>query len=595
MSELGNKTNEKSVKTESSLNNKFKDGTKKENKVTSEGQLPNESSSSSTPSTSGNEILHQPLQVTPSIATISCTVTNITPPLTSATIATTTTTGTTTITSTAATVAGPNSDPTIDCAGFSTQSLNVSSPNMVTTVGNVSSSRGRSLSALAPLRLTRSIQNSSWRENLSNNWSSVIQEFRPVFQAHNTNRAIIANLSNYRVPSSSSNFRYIDSPTSDTNQQYASDSYVINLDTSGASTVGTTAGTGIIPNHNYRISGRPSISESVRTDHHSHLGGNGSDGNDGGHHHYSHHSQTVRSDTEDSGADPGDVPAEADLSETLAQIPEAANLLNTLSKYVPYLCILLAKSCFDHLDGILVFFALFVTFYHANKVVRQEVTKQNQRRKLPLLRELLYIILVVAVVGFMLERNSIPISFLLAIPLNLPEPFTLKSLMFAIAINDLILKLITVAIKIMFTLLPPLWVDYKGRGRIYLMIESFSQLYRALVTTHPWLLFLLDSYEGTEKIMGVILSGAYIVAKGTDLLQRLKFVKQAFIKLLQKVSFGTVPTKEQIQDAGGICTICHDNFNSPVMLGKHVSLFTSIIHCHQFEHLANDLNLLSKS
>jgi hypothetical protein len=47
--------------------------------------------------------------------------------------------------------------------------------------------------------------------------------------------------------------------------------------------------------------------------------------------------------------------------------------------------------------------------------------------------------------------------------------------------------------------------------------------------------FLLDSYEGTEKIMGVLLSAAYMVAKGSDLLTRAKFCKRSFVKLLQKV------------------------------------------------------------
>lgn len=47
-------------------------------------------------------------------------------------------------------------------------------------------------------------------------------------------------------------------------------------------------------------------------------------------------------------------------------------------------------------------------------------------------------------------------------------------------------------------------------------------------------MYLLESYKGTEKIMGVILSAAYIVAKGSDLLQRVKFLKRSFIKFLQK-------------------------------------------------------------
>lgn len=48
------------------------------------------------------------------------------------------------------------------------------------------------------------------------------------------------------------------------------------------------------------------------------------------------------------------------------------------------------------------------------------------------------------------------------------------------------------------------------------------------------LMYLLESYKGTEKIMGVILSAAYIVAKGSDILQRVKFLKRSGIKFLQK-------------------------------------------------------------
>lgn len=47
-------------------------------------------------------------------------------------------------------------------------------------------------------------------------------------------------------------------------------------------------------------------------------------------------------------------------------------------------------------------------------------------------------------------------------------------------------------------------------------------------------MYLLESYKGTEKIMGVILSAAYIVAKGSDILQRVKFLKRSGIKFLQK-------------------------------------------------------------
>lgn len=42
--------------------------------------------------------------------------------------------------------------------------------------------------------------------------------------------------------------------------------------------------------------------------------------------------------------------------------------------------------------------------------------------------------------------------------------------------------------------------------------------------------------------MGVILSAAYIVAKGSDLLQRIRFLKRSFIKFLQKTVMQNIAT-----------------------------------------------------
>lgn len=277
----------------------------------------------------------------------------------------------------------------------------------------------------------------------------------------------------------------------------------------------------------------------------------------------------------------GDEATSADgNAENLAQIPEARALINTASRYFPYVCILFAKACYDHLDGILDIFALFIVFAHSNFTLKQEVTKQAQRRYLYLIRELIYIILVVTIIAFLLEKkdNSISLSLFFA-PINIPpesKELALKDLLFSVCITDLILKLVTVAIKILFTMLPRKAVEFKNRGRVYLLIEAFSQLYRALVPIQLWLSFLLESYKGTEKIMGVILSAAYIVAKGNDLLQRIKFLKRSFIKFLQKTSFGTTPTKEQVQASGGTCAICHDSYNDPVILNECSHIFCEL-------------------
>lgn len=152
--------------------------------------------------------------------------------------------------------------------------------------------------------------------------------------------------------------------------------------------------------------------------------------------------------------------------DNLAQMPEARALINTVSRYFPYVCILFAKSCYDHLDGILHIFALFIVFAHSNFTLKQEITKQAQRRFLYLIRELVYIILVITIIAFLLEKKENSTISLFFAPLNIPpekKELSLKDLLFSVIITDLILKLATVAVKIIFTMLPRRAVEFKNR------------------------------------------------------------------------------------------------------------------------------------
>lgn len=153
-------------------------------------------------------------------------------------------------------------------------------------------------------------------------------------------------------------------------------------------------------------------------------------------------------------------------ADNLAQMPEARALINTVSRYFPYVCILFAKSCYDHLDGILDIFALFIVFAHSNFTIKQEITRQAERRFLYLIRELIYIILVITIIAFLLEKKDNSTISLFFAPLNIPrekKELALKDLLFSVVITDLILKLVTVAIKILFTMLPRRAVEFKNR------------------------------------------------------------------------------------------------------------------------------------
>lgn len=73
------------------------------------------------------------------------------------------------------------------------------------------------------------------------------------------------------------------------------------------------------------------------------------------------------------------------------------------------------------------------------------------------------------------------------------------------------------------------------QGRIYLFMEGVSQLVRAVLPIMPWCVFLLNGYQGYDKVFGVFLVGAYIVAKGSDLMRTTALMKAGVVELFKIV------------------------------------------------------------
>ncbi|XP_012274662.1 RING finger and transmembrane domain-containing protein 2 isoform X5 [Orussus abietinus] len=108
-------------------------------------------------------------------------------------------------------------------------------------------------------------------------------------------------------------------------------------------------------------------------------------------------------------------------------------------------------------------------------------------------------------------------------------------------------------------------------GKYYLAVEAASQTCRCIAPIPSWVNYLSEPYKGFEVASGVSWSIMYIISKGGDLLPRLKLLRTAVWKLFQNVNLGVSPSVEQLEAAGGICTICHEEFSIPVRLCcKHI-------------------------
>ncbi|CAH2040782.1 unnamed protein product, partial [Iphiclides podalirius] len=247
------------------------------------------------------------------------------------------------------------------------------------------------------------------------------------------------------------------------------------------------------------------------------------------------------------------------------QVLDVRAALHFLIRYAPFYFILFIKLIYDSREGIFTFIILFCTFSHGNCLVRREHGKQMNRNILALFSELVFTGGCVAIVHFLFGHGKL-LPNVIMFP-GYTDPIDVWELLWLVVLTDLIVKIITVDVKILVTMMPACLLPFQKRGKVYLFTEAVSQLYRSLLTIQPWVFYLMQSYEGSEKMVGLFLTSVYVISKVVEVLVRLRLFKNATWTLLQSVSLGTKPTGEQLVSAGDSCPICHDDYTTPVRLG----------------------------
>ncbi|CAI6374630.1 unnamed protein product [Macrosiphum euphorbiae] len=243
---------------------------------------------------------------------------------------------------------------------------------------------------------------------------------------------------------------------------------------------------------------------------------------------------------------------------------EIVHILSEALKYIPFLLILISQAVFDHILDILLFLVLFFSFCFFNYMVKLEVAKQSHRSIGFLLFAICHMAMSVYIFYFSYTDMILHFGLIFIPPST--QSLTIINLLWSIAADDYILKLITIVFKITVIVIPIKVLPIIKRGKVYLFIEATSQLYRCCVPIQPWLYYMLESYEGPKKVIGVFLSVAYMASKATNLMGCVKLWWTALHKLLQNIVLGTTPSKEQLTIAGNNCPICHDVYATPVLL-----------------------------
>ncbi|XP_034484741.1 uncharacterized protein LOC117789735 [Drosophila innubila] len=297
-------------------------------------------------------------------------------------------------------------------------------------------------------------------------------------------------------------------------------------------------------------------------------------------------------------ADPAEQQNNADDDHIITDM--VVQILSHFVRYLPIICILLIKFVHDHWLGILDLLLLQTIMYNLNRSLRFQVAHLAQKNYAILLRDASLVVIVVTLRLFLASTPPDPLGLLvppstdykmasvshtgfeeIVVPSTLhssgvealkeadlvvPRVVPLGLLLYHIAVSDLLLKLLTILVKIGITMLPMHVIRLKVRARLYVLVEYISQFYRALTPITQWFLFFFESYSALEVISGGLLSSFYIGAKIFELLERGKSLKKAITTFRRNIDSERPPTKEELEAAGSVCPICHDAYCSPIIL-----------------------------
>lgn len=130
------------------------------------------------------------------------------------------------------------------------------------------------------------------------------------------------------------------------------------------------------------------------------------------------------------------------------------SLYNILKKYLPFAEIVLLKCVYDHKSGIFLFLSFLVAFMSANKDLKREIAKQQNKSWKTLLSMIFYIFGCFFIMYYVFEEPLVRIYTIQS---------TMWELLWSVIMTDMMIKLATVALKIFVTCLPSGLLPYQKR------------------------------------------------------------------------------------------------------------------------------------
>ncbi|XP_034398500.1 RING finger and transmembrane domain-containing protein 2 isoform X1 [Cyclopterus lumpus] len=261
--------------------------------------------------------------------------------------------------------------------------------------------------------------------------------------------------------------------------------------------------------------------------------------------------------------------AQEEPSTPAPALSELKAVVTWLQRGFPFILILLAKVCFQHKLGIAVCVGMASTFAYANSTFRHQVSLRAERSVCVALWIVTFLAGNIVYIYYTFSHEELHNSLIFSKP-NL-NSFDFFDLIWAVGINDFVLKYFTVGLKCFLLFLPKILLAFKSRGKFYLLIEELSQLFRALVPIQLWYKYIMGEDPSSSYFLGATLIIIYSLCKSFDICGRVSAIRKALVMLCSSQSYGMRAGGQQCSEAGDVCAICQADFRDPIaLLCQHV-------------------------
>jgi len=240
-----------------------------------------------------------------------------------------------------------------------------------------------------------------------------------------------------------------------------------------------------------------------------------------------------------------------------------------VEKAIPFVILLLSRIMWDHRLGILVFIGLFGTFFHVNSTIKKQVGLKERRLNRIAFGIFIFLFANIIFIYYAFKNQQLENCLLLGKPMFYHSE--VWTVFWCVGITDFVVRFVTMALKCVIIILPRRLVNFRKRGKYFLLMENASQFYRMIIPVPQWYVYFSNYGLGGEYF-ALLSTCVYFGLKCRMLFIKAKEVRAALVCFWKDTRYGCSPSKDLLLEGGNSCPICQEDMVEPIELNlcKHI-------------------------